>query len=41
VHGWTQVVAEVLEIQLTGSTFEELEKLAADLRPPLVHPLRP
>ncbi len=37
VHGWTQVVAEVLDIQLTPATFQELEKLAADLRPPLVH----
>lgn len=37
VHGWTQVVAEVLDINLTPDTFAELEKLAADLRPPLVH----
>jgi shikimate 5-dehydrogenase len=41
VHGWTQVVAEVLDIQLTPPTFQELERLAADLRPPLVHPSRP
>lgn len=36
VHGWTQVVAEVLDVQLTPETFDQLEKLAADLRPPLV-----
>jgi shikimate 5-dehydrogenase len=37
VHGWTQVVAEVLDIALTPPLFAELEALAADLRPPLVH----
>lgn len=37
VHGWTQVVAEVLDVRLTATTFQELERLAADLRPPLVH----
>jgi shikimate 5-dehydrogenase len=37
VHGWTQVVAEVLDVELTPERFAELEALAADLRPPLVY----
>lgn len=36
VHGWTQVVAEVLGINLMPETFSVLADLAADLRPPLV-----
>lgn len=36
VHGWTQVVAEVLDVNLTPQTFGVLADLAADLRPPLV-----
>lgn len=36
LHGWTQVVAEVLNITLTPETFAKLGELAADLRPPLV-----
>ncbi|MFN8564504.1 MAG: shikimate dehydrogenase [Anaerolineae bacterium] len=37
VHGWTQVVAEVLDVQLTPDVFDELNALASDLRPALVH----
>ncbi len=36
LHGWTQVVAEVLDIELTAERFATLSELAADLRPPLV-----
>ena len=36
LHGWTQVIAEVLDIALTPETFAALGELAADLRPPLV-----
>jgi shikimate 5-dehydrogenase len=36
LHGWTQVVAEVLAINLDESTFRVLADLAADLRPTLV-----
>ena len=36
LHGWTQVIAEVLDITLTPKTFATLGELAADLRPPLV-----
>jgi shikimate 5-dehydrogenase len=37
LHGWTQVVAEVLAITLDQNTFRELAELAADLRPTLVY----
>ncbi len=36
VHGWTQVIAEVLHIDLDPDTFNHLNQLASDLRPPLV-----
>ena len=36
LHGWTQVIAEVLHIDLDAPTFNQLADLAADLRPPLV-----
>ncbi len=37
LHGWTQVIAEVLHIDLDEATFARLGELAADLRPPLVY----
>lgn len=37
VHGWTQVIAEVLHIDLDPVTFDNLNALASDLRPPLVY----
>ena len=37
VHGWTQVIAEVLDVQLTPDVFDVLNDLASDLRPVLVH----
>ncbi len=40
LHGWTQVVAEVLHIDLDKQTFNQLADLAAELRPPLVLKLR-
>lgn len=36
LHGWTQVIAEVLHLELDDVTFRELGAIAADLRPPLV-----
>jgi shikimate dehydrogenase len=36
LHGWTQVVAEVLDIRLDDDTFTALGHAAADLRPRLV-----
>jgi len=41
VHGWTQVIAEVLHIDLDPATFDHLNELASDLRPPLVYKPRP
>jgi shikimate 5-dehydrogenase len=37
LHGWTQVVAEVLHIDLDEGTFNQLAEAAKDLRPPLVY----
>jgi shikimate 5-dehydrogenase len=37
LHGWTQVVAEVLHIALDEPTFNQLAEAAKDLRPPLVY----
>ncbi len=37
LHGWTQVIAEVLHIGLDEGTFDELAEAARDLRPPLVY----
>lgn len=36
LHGWTQVIAEVLHLELSQDTFEELAELASELRPALV-----
>ena len=36
VHGWTQVIAEVLHIDITGEIFDQLNEIAEELRPPLV-----
>ncbi len=32
VHGWTQVVAEVFHIDITGKTFDECERIANEIR---------
>jgi shikimate 5-dehydrogenase len=37
LHGWTQVIAEVLHIEIDGERFARLSQVAADLRPPLVY----
>jgi len=37
LHGWTQVIAEVLHIELDEQTFRRLGEIAADLRPSLVY----
>lgn len=37
VHGWTQVIAEVLHLDLDPETFDKLNELASELRPPLVY----
>lgn len=36
LHGWTQVIAEVLHIDIDEPTFTKLAEIAEDLRPPLV-----
>jgi hypothetical protein len=36
LHGWTQVIAEVLHIDLDDDIFAELGKIAEELRPPLI-----
>ncbi len=36
LHGWTQVIAEVLHIDIDLKTFDELAEIAEELRPPLV-----
>jgi shikimate dehydrogenase len=36
LHGWTQVIAEVLHIDIDAATFNHLAEIAAELRPPLV-----
>lgn len=36
LHGWTQVIAEVLHIEIDSRLFDQLAAIAADLRPPLV-----
>jgi shikimate dehydrogenase len=40
VHGWTQVIAEVLHIDLDARTFDQLEKIAESLRPALIFKAR-
>ncbi len=37
LHGWTQVIAEVLHIEMDEATFQRLAEIAAELRPPLVY----
>lgn len=37
LHGWTQVIAEVLHREITEPLFNQLAEIAADLRPPLVY----
>ncbi len=37
LHGWTQVIAEVLHIDLDEFTFNQLSEAASELRPPLVY----
>ena len=37
LHGWTQVIAEVLHIDMSPPVFNRLADLAAELRPPLVY----
>jgi len=41
LHGWTQVIAEVLHIEIAGETFDKLAEIAAELRPPLIYHPRP
>jgi shikimate 5-dehydrogenase len=36
LHGWTQVIAEVLHFDIDEPTFNKLAEIAEDLRPPLV-----
>mgnify|MGYP003349352805 CR=1 FL=1 len=33
LHGWTQVVAEVFDVQLTPEVFAKLDEAASELRP--------
>lgn len=37
LHGWTQVIAEVLHVEISGPIFEELADIAEELRPQLVY----
>jgi len=37
LHGWTQVIAEVLHIEMDRETFQRLADIAEELRPPLVY----
>lgn len=37
LHGWTQVIAEVLHIDMDEPTFNKLAEIAEELRPPLVY----
>jgi shikimate dehydrogenase len=41
LHGWTQVIAEVLHLEMDAPTFTRLAEIAAPLRPPLVFQPRP
>lgn len=40
LHGWTQVIAEVLHIDFDENTFKKLSNIAEELRPPLVYKTR-
>ena len=33
LHGWTQAIAEIFQIQLTDETFHRLDEAAGALRP--------
>lgn len=37
LHGWTQVIAEVLHIEIDEERFARLSDVTEDLRPPLVY----
>ena len=37
LHGWTQVIAEVLHLDFDDETFGKLAEIAEELRPPLVY----
>ena len=37
LHGWTQVIAEVLHIEIDETIFNNLGQIAEELRPPLVY----
>jgi shikimate 5-dehydrogenase len=37
LHGWTQVIAEVLHIEIDGPLFSSLAEIAEELRPPLIY----
>lgn len=37
LHGWTQVIAEVLHLDMDNETFRRLAEIAEELRPPLVY----
>jgi shikimate 5-dehydrogenase len=40
LHGWTQVIAQVLHFEITGELFARLEAVASVVRPPVVDGLR-
>ena len=37
LNGWTQVISEVLNLEMNAQTFGRLSEIAEELRPPLVH----
>jgi shikimate 5-dehydrogenase len=37
LHGWSQVIADVLDIDIDDETFNRMAEIAEDLRPPLVY----
>jgi shikimate dehydrogenase len=37
LHGWTQVISDVLHIEITNELFQQLSAIAAELRPALVY----
>lgn len=37
LHGWTQVISEVLHLDIDAPTFQRLSEVAEQLRPPLQH----
>jgi shikimate 5-dehydrogenase len=40
LHGWTQVISEVLHHEITPELFEQLEVVANVVRPPMIEGLR-